>query len=166
MNLYLIRHADAMPVGGLVTQDADRRLSPRGEDDAVLMGRALALLEPGVDIIVTSPLVRAIRTGEIIGKEVSNHAMMHVSEHLAPGFNNKALFRELLSLGAGSNMIAVGHQPDMSDFISFLISGDQSASVAMAAGSIARIVVEGLQPQGHLEWLLTPEAVRRVSGGL
>ena len=164
MNLYLVRHADAMPVGGVVTRDSERRLSPRGEEDALLMGRALALLDPRVDVIVTSPLVRAIETGEIIGKEVSNHPIMHVSEHLAPGFNGSALFRELLTLGAGSTIVAVGHQPDMSDFVSFLIAGSQPASVAMAAGSIAKLVVEESQPQGHLAWLLTPDTVRVLSG--
>ena len=163
MNLYLIRHAEAMPVGGMVTRDADRRLSPRGEDDAALMGRALFLLDPDVKIIVTSPLVRAIETGEIIGKEIGDHPVMHVSEHLAPGFNDKSLFQELQLLGAGSSIIAVGHQPDMSDFVSFLIAGSLSASVAMAAGSVAKLVVDGPDPQGHLAWLLTPEAVRSLS---
>ena len=162
MNLYLLRHADAVPVGGAVTQDSRRPLSPRGEDDAMLMGRALALLEPNVDIIVTSPLVRAIETGEIIGKEISDHPVMHVSEHLAPGFRDNALFRELLALGGGSNMIAVGHQPDMSDFVSYLIAGSEGASVAMSAGSVAKVVVEGSEPQGLLAWLLTPEAVRSL----
>ncbi len=165
MNLYLIRHAEALPVGGAVTRDADRHLSPRGEEDAMLMGRALSLLDPGVDIIVTSPLVRAVETGEIIGKEITGHPIMHVSEHLAPGFNDKALFRELLSLGAGSNIVAVGHQPDLSDFVSFLIASGQAASIAMTAGSIAKLVVEGSEPEGHLAWLLTPEAVRGLYVG-
>jgi len=129
----------------------------------MLMGRALSLLEPHVEIIVTSPLVRAIDTGEIIGKEISDHPITHVSEHLAPGFHDTSLFHELLSLGAGSNIIAVGHQPDLSNFVSFLIGGNRTASVAMAAGAVAKVVLDGVSPQGHLAWLLTPEAVRTLS---
>ncbi|HCV43441.1 MAG TPA: hypothetical protein DGH68_08140 [Bacteroidetes bacterium] len=166
MNLYLVRHADALPLGGRVTRDADRRLSPRGAEDALLMGRALARLDSDVDIIVTSPLSRAIETGEIIGKETSDHPIMHVSECLAPGFSSNSLFRELLSLSGGSNIIAVGHQPDMSDFISFLISGNKEASVAMSAGSIAKLVLEGSRPQAYLSWVLTPEVVRTLSLGM
>jgi phosphohistidine phosphatase len=166
MNLYIVRHAEALPLGGIVTRDADRRLSPHGEEDATLMGRALAQLDPNVDIIVTSQLRRAIETGELIGKEISDHPIMHVSEHLAPGFSNNALFRDLLSLGAGSNIIAIGHQPDMSDFVSFLIAGSQGASVAMSAGSIAKLVLEGSRPQAYLGWLLTPEAVRSLHLGM
>ena len=126
------------------------------------MGRALVHLDPNVDIIVTSPLVRAIQTGEIIGKEVANHPILHVSEHLAPGFNDSTLFRELMSLGGGASMIAIGHQPDLSDFISFLIAGNPGASVAMTAGSIAKLVLEETRPQAYLSWLLSPEAVKSL----
>ena len=71
MNLYIARHAEALALGGTIVRDADRRLSPRGEDDAALMGRALARLDPDVDIIVTSPLVRSIETGEIVVSEIA-----------------------------------------------------------------------------------------------
>jgi phosphohistidine phosphatase len=166
MNLYIARHAEALPVGGNTARDADRRLSPRGEEDAASMGRALAHLDPNVDIIVTSPLRRAIETGELVGRELSKHPILHVSEHLAPGFSNNALFRDLLSLGAGSNIVAIGHQPDMSDFVSFLIAGSQGASVAMSAGSIAKLVLEGSRPQAFLGWLITPEIVRSLHAAM
>lgn len=166
MNLYVVRHADALPVGGIVTRDADRRLSPRGEGDAGLMGRALAHLDPNVDIIVTSPLVRAIETGEVIGRQLSDHPIMHVSEHLAPGFNHQALFHELLVFSAGESIVAVGHQPEMSAFISFLIAGNHEAAVGMSPGSIAKIVLEGSRPTGYLSWLLTPDIVRVLFTGL
>jgi len=166
MNLFIVRHAEALPVGGIVTRHADRHLSPRGEEDAELMGRALTYLDPSVEIVVTSPIVRAIETGEIIGKKISDHPIMHVSEHLAPGVSNNALFRELLALSVGSNIVAVGHQPDMSNFISFLIATGNEASIAMSAGAIAKLVVEGSRPQAYLSWLLTPEAVKSLHTGL
>ena len=166
MNLYVVRHAEALPVGGMVTRDADRRLSPRGEEDAALMGRALAHLDPNVDIVVTSPLARAIETGEIIGRELSNHPIMHVSEHLAPGFSNLGLFKELLALSAGSNIVAIGHQPDMSGFVSYLITGSSEAALAMSAGAIARLVLDGANAHAHLAWLLTPEVVKTFRVGL
>ena len=166
MNLYIVRHAEALPVGGMITRDADRHLSPRGEEEAELMGRALVRLDPNVDILVTSPLVRAIETGEIIGKELSDHPITHVSEHLAPGFSNPALFRELLSLSAGSNIVAIGHQPDMSNFVSYLIAGSTDSAVAMSAGTIARLIVDGSHPHAHLAWLITPEIVKSIRVGL
>ena len=166
MNLYVVRHADALPVGGIVTRDFDRHLSPRGEEEAELMGRALAHLDPNVDIIVTSPLVRAVETGETIASQLSDHSLTHVSTHLAPGFNNNTLFAELLALSAGSSIVAIGHQPDVGTFISYLITGNHDAAVAMSPGSIAKLVLEGSRPSGYLSWLLTPDAVKALYTGL
>lgn len=165
MNLYVLRHAEALPVGGIITRDADRHLSPRGEEDAELMGKVLAHLDPNVDIIVTSPLLRAVETGEIMGKELSDHPIMHVSEHLAPGFSNSALFRELMALSAGSNIVAIGHQPDLSGFISYLIAGSDDAAVAMSAGAIARLIVDASHDHAQLAWLFTPEVVKTLRAG-
>ncbi|MBM2846904.1 MAG: phosphohistidine phosphatase SixA [Bacteroidetes bacterium] len=166
MNLYIVRHAEALPVGGIIARDAERKLSPRGGEDAALMGRALAHLDPNLEIIVTSPLRRAIETGEIMGKEISDHPTMRVSEHLAPGLNARALLRELLALSAGSSIAVVGHQPDMSNFISYLITGGQEASVAMSAGAVAKLILEDSRHRAYLGWLLTPDAVKVLFTGL
>jgi phosphohistidine phosphatase SixA len=45
MNLYFVRHAEAKPLGGLVTTDAARPLTADGERDARIMGRMLSRLE-------------------------------------------------------------------------------------------------------------------------
>jgi len=166
VNLYIVRHAEALPVGGIITRDADRKLSPRGEEDAALMGRALAHLDPNLEIIVTSPLRRAIETGEIMGEEISDHPIMRVTGHLAPGLSANALLRELIALSAGSSIVAIGHQPDMSSFISHLIANNQEASVAMSTGAVAKLVLEGSRPQAYLSWLLTPDAAKVMYTGL
>jgi phosphohistidine phosphatase len=166
MNVYVVRHAEALPVGGIVTHDSQRRLSPRGEEDARLMGRALVHLDPNVEVVVTSPLVRAMETGEIIGEEISDHPIMHVTESLAPGLAGKALMREILALSAGASIVVVGHQPDMSSFVSFLIGGNLDTSVVMSPGTIANVIVEPARPVGHLSWLISPEEVKVLLAGL
>ena len=127
MNLYLARHGEAVATGGSVVRDADRPLSVRGEEDAVLMGRVLARICPSLEMVITSPLVRAVRTGEIMGNEVSSHPVFSVSNHLAPGFRHKNLYDDLMMLCANGDVLAVGHQPDLSGFIAYLISSPASA---------------------------------------
>ncbi len=167
MNLYLARHGEAVATGGSIARDADRPLSVRGEDDAVLMGRVLARLCPGLEMVVTSPLVRAVRTGEIVGSEISSHPIIKVSNHLAPGFRHKSLYDELVMLCGDRDVLAVGHQPDLSGFIAYLISGSSSALVAMAPGAVARLTVQKgkTRPDGTLEWLLTPQVARSLAIG-
>lgn len=164
MNLYLVRHAEAVAVGGSILRDADRSLSLRGEEDSALMGRSLARLDPNVDIVITSPLVRAKQTGEIMGEELSDHALFHISEHLAPGFSHTALLEELIDLSGGGSIVAVGHQPDISMFISYLIADKTHAAVAMEAGAIAFVRVQNIagRVESQLRWLLTPGAVKSL----
>jgi len=164
MHIYLVRHTEAVPVGGMITRDADRTLSVRGEADAALMGTALARVEPGLNIVVTSPLARAVRTAEIIGGQITQHPVLHVSEHLAPGFNHRSLMQQLVSLSGGGSIIAVGHQPDLTNFISYLIAGSSYATIAMETGAIASIALrpEGGRSEAYLRWILTPEVVKNL----
>ena len=162
MNLYLARHSEALATGGSVVRDADRPLSVRGEEDAALMGRLLARICPTLEMVITSPLLRAVRTGEIMGNEISSHPIFSASNHLAPGFRHKALYEELVMLSGDGNVLAVGHQPDLSAFIAYLISGSSAASVAMPPGAVARLTVRAgkTRPDASLEWLLTPELAK------
>ena len=166
MILYLARHGEAEPTGGSIARDADRPLSARGEEDAMFMGRALACISPSLTMVITSPLVRAVRTGEIMGKEIGSQPVFSVSNQLAPGFRFKSLYEELLALGGSGEALAVGHEPDLSGFIAYLISGSASspATVAMPPGAVARLSVRGgkTRPDAALEWLLTPQVVRSL----
>lgn len=67
--LLVVRHAKAVkkePRGG----DYDRPLAPRGEEDAVEMGRRLARGTVHPDAIVTSPAQRSLATARFIAREL------------------------------------------------------------------------------------------------
>ena len=165
MNLYLARHGEAIATGGSIVRDADRPLTVRGEEDAVLMGRILAQICPSLEMVITSPLIRAVRTGEIMGNEITTHPIFTVSNHLAPGFRPKSLYDELVMLSGDGDVLAVGHQPDLSGFIAYLISGSASAVVAMAPCAVARLTVQTTKsrPDAALEWLLTPQVAKSLT---
>jgi phosphohistidine phosphatase len=160
MILYVARHAEALPLGGAVTRDADRILSPKGEEDAALMGRFLAGVEPGLTRIVTSPAVRAAATAAGIGKAFKSPLKIIGTESLAAGAIPGNMFREIIALANGGPILAVGHQPDLSDLISYLIVGEQGAGIAMVPGGLASLEVEGTRPQAALRWLVTPAIIR------
>ena len=164
MNLYLTRHAEALPVGGSINRDVDRILSSRGEADAMLMGRALSRIDGSITLILTSPLARAVRTGEIIRKELGGRQELRVTENLAPAFRHKSLLEELESVGKDSGVVAVGHQPDLSNFICSLIADSSRAAIAMESCAIVKITVQSVDGrcESILRWLLTPGAVKRI----
>ncbi|MDH3252473.1 MAG: histidine phosphatase family protein [Ignavibacteria bacterium] len=159
-----MRHTEAVPLGGAITRDADRPLSGRGEDDAELMGSALAHLDPNIDIVIASPLRRAQQTGEILSTGLSDKPIWHTSNNLAPGFLPRNLLEELIAFTAGASVVAVGHQPDLGMFISFLVAESAPATIELGPGAVARITVSGnlKRPKARLNWILTPEVVRSM----
>ena len=67
MELYLIRHADALALGERgITDDAERPLSEQGENQCRTL--AHGLLQKGItlDGLVASPLVRAKQTADLL----------------------------------------------------------------------------------------------------
>ena len=160
MNLYLIRHGEAVPAGGTIIHDSERVLTDRGRDDAELVGSMLSRIHPSITLILTSPLVRAVETGQIIAAALQSKPAVRRADSLAPGFRHGILLNELTALKE-ENIIAVGHQPDMSNFIAYLIA-ESSAGVAMATCSVAFLEVSHDSTEHHarLRWLVTPELIR------
>jgi len=162
MNLYIIRHGEAVRVGGAITRDADRVLTPGGERDARRVGEALARIDGSVRLVLTSPLVRAVQTGHLVGAAFATAPTVEPSELLLPGFRHKALLEKLASLPGGESVVLVAHQPDLTQLISWLITDDSSASIGMAPAAVAHVSVAPPLQSGEamLRWLLTPEIVQ------
>lgn len=164
MKIYLVRHGEAVSAGGVVSSDAERKLTARGEAAAKMMGQVLARIDPGVSMVLTSPLARAVQTATILKHELQDRPALHVSENLSPGFQPKALLEEILVQGSGASIAAVGHQPDLSRLIGYLIAHSSQVAVAMTTLAIAGIELDGgaPHPQAQLAWLLTPETVHSI----
>ena len=159
MDIYLIRHADAAPLGEAgVTNDEDRPLTRKGEEQA----RRLASgfhgkgIRPGM--VLTSPLLRARQTAEHMLQEWPHPAPeLRVCQELAPGEKRRKLSRFLSELGS-DQVALVGHQPDLSDFAAWLI-GSKKAQLDLAKAGVCCVVCEDKANKGggQLAWLMPPE---------
>ena len=70
MDLYLVRHAVAYKRDyERWPNDADRPLTPEGEEDFRAVARSLGRIVPEVEVLLSSPYVRAWRTAEILDEE-------------------------------------------------------------------------------------------------
>ena len=89
--------------------DADRVLSPRGRDETRALGRAL--LDRGLlpDRIVTSPLVRAVQTAELLAGVLSYPAVVGCDPALIP--EGDPWRAETALAEAEGLIIAVTHEP-------------------------------------------------------
>lgn len=116
MRVFLVRHAEAAPG----EPDELRRLTAAGRDAARALGEHLAGHEPTV--VVSSPLLRARETAELIARACRLDAS--TDDRLAPGATAEAL-RDTAQDNGGT-VIAVGHQPDCSEIVLELTGRDVS----------------------------------------
>jgi len=98
--------------------DFDRPLNPRGQCDAPVIAERLAKSGLRVDALVSSPAVRALSTAEALAQKLSLPVQTDLRVYEA-GVN------ELLTMVRGfddrhSNIVLVGHNPGLSDFLRYL----------------------------------------------
>jgi phosphohistidine phosphatase len=164
MNLYLVRHGDALARGGAVATDADRPLSSRGEGEARRAGRLLSLMDPAVTLVLTSPALRALETARLIAEALPGRPEVRTSERLRAGTRIDALLNEVVAAGQAS-IVAVGHQPDLGTVLAWLVADAGPASLVIPPGTVACVDLQpDLQlPRASLRWLAPPDLIGRLA---
>jgi phosphohistidine phosphatase len=151
--LWLLRHGEAEPHG--TRDDAERRLTARGEDQARAAGRALAALELAFTVVYTSPKVRARDTAQLACEALRCEPIEHGP--LADGFGVEDV-RELLTTAApDGRILVVGHNPDFAQVVHDLTGG----RVDFKKGGVAGIRLDGTR--GELIALLRPRELDRLA---
>jgi phosphohistidine phosphatase len=153
--LHLLRHADAGDPAAWPGDDADRPLSPKGERQAERLGSFLADRGLTPDAIISSPLARARKTAEIVGRRLG--VEVAPDERLAGPLGLAVLDQVLADAGRPTQPILVGHDPDFSELLTIL----SGAELSMRKGAFARLEIRGAVATGRatLRWLIPPDAL-------
>ncbi|MCS7053892.1 MAG: phosphohistidine phosphatase SixA [Ignavibacterium sp.] len=139
MNLFLIRHSIA-EYATPDKSDSHRELTLEGKELMLAGCNLLKKLEPELNLILTSPYLRAYQTAEIIAKSYGNKILLMKENNLAAGCSTGILL-ETLSIYDYENIAIVGHQPDLSNHISNLTSNG-NINLIFSPASIAKIKFE------------------------
>jgi phosphohistidine phosphatase len=157
MELYVIRHADAKPLDDTITDDADRPLTETGIAQSKALAQCLQKLGVKLDVVLTSPLLRAKQTAEEMLRNWSGtKPPVEVVQELADASKRKRLGKLLQEVGKESVAI-IGHQPDLSTFTAWL-TGSRKAQIdfAKAGAALVHCTEAPDRGAGTLEWLVTP----------
>ena len=160
MNLYLMRHADAGVARDNPVLDAKRALIKEGKEQCMLMARVLGALKVQVDVIVSSPLKRALQTAQFVGTELGYEAKVEISPALGLNGDYAAFQKMLAKYSDHEGVLVVGHNPNMFHFLGRLITANGGAAIRMLKGSIARVDLDRHPPL--LRWLIDPRMARSI----
>jgi len=123
--------------------------------------RGLAKLADGLQLILTSPLIRAQQTAEIL-QAAFPEARLRRSALLAPGSDPAALLKSLAKLP--EPLALVGHEPDLSQWVGYVTTGASRSLVHMKKGSVCRLDMPQPAAAGEaaIAWLMTQKQLSRL----
>lgn len=158
--LYLVRHGIAADRGKEWPDDSKRPLTHKGI--ARLREVTAGLKELGVelDLILTSPLVRARQTADLLHHGLGGSTPLEETATLAPGGPPPDLIELLRARKKAERVALVGHEPDLGQLAAFLIGA--RAPLTFKKGGVCRIDFEKMPPvpPGHLVWFALPKMLR------
>jgi phosphohistidine phosphatase len=163
MQIVIIRHGIAASAASAKSahDDASRSLTKEGRQKMRKAAKGLQRLVPALDLIATSPLARAAQTAEIISEAYDGVRTVQVSA-LSPRKPVAALLEWLNAHPADATLALIGHEPHLSAFLCWLLTGLQESFVGLKKGGIALLQCDAPVSPGRakLEWLLKPSQLR------
>jgi phosphohistidine phosphatase len=166
MELCLVRHAIAVERGSSeYPDDASRPLTDEGRERMERGARGLAWLWTP-ELIVSSPLVRALETAAILQAALGDPPIRY-SEALANGDHGE-LFDDLRDHRRES-IAVVGHEPWLSELLSCSLSASPRRMHSdFKKGGAALVTFPGARMDAGtalLNWFLTPSVLRKLGRG-
>lgn len=141
--------------------DSDRALTTSGRERVRNVAKYLLDLDEAPLLVITSPLVRAVQTAEIVAvatKLSDKEGSVQVRRELSPGSGGGGAMVAGLAARATKRVMLVGHEPDLAELVSTLVPGG-------AARSFEKAMVIGLHIDergdgSRLRFVLDPRALR------
>jgi len=160
--LFLIRHGVAEERGDAWPDDTKRPLSADGARRMQKAARGLARLGVRFDVILSSPLVRARQTADIVAARTTGDPTVVNTDALAPDGDFHAIMTALEKHPRKLRIALVGHEPGLGELAARLIGARRA--IALKKGSVCRIDVDEVPPTGpgRLRWLMPSAFLRAI----
>ncbi|MFZ5723324.1 MAG: SixA phosphatase family protein [Pseudomonadota bacterium] len=151
MDLVLIRHGEAERDAA---SDSLRRLTARGEAEAMETGRRLQALELPVPVVVSSPYRRARSTADLIAIGIGAAAVRELPGITPDDDPRRAALAIAAACTPGSTLVVVTHMPLIGSLLGLLLDDDlrQTRGVRTAGGAVLTgdFVAPGLMRVRHV----------------
>jgi phosphohistidine phosphatase len=169
MKVLIVRHAiaenrDVFSKTG--KSDDLRPLTPRGRKRMRANLNGIINLTPQIDILVSSPLIRAVQTAEIM-REHYKKADYKMIKELEPTAPLESAIQWLKKHKNKKVIALIGHEPHLGELISYFLTGKGSGFFFLRKGGICLVEFFGKIDSGraNLNCFLQPAQLRKIGKG-
>lgn len=155
MILYFVRHGQAGHHSA-AADDGERRLTDAGVAALRAAAPLWRRLNLRPDVVISSPLPRALRTAELLVEGVGLPRPPVMDERLEPGADWSDFAQAMAAHPEARRVMFVGHEPDLSSAIQLLTG---ASSIRMRKAAVACVEFPGIPEPGggELAWLIDPD---------
>jgi phosphohistidine phosphatase len=164
MKLYIVRHGIAIDrEDPKCPPDPERYLTEEGIEKTKQVARGVAALGAVVDLLLSSPYVRAMQTAEIFASALEySKQKIRRTDLLLPGAEISMLFRELAKDKQSSTVFLFGHAPHLDEVIATAVGSKHHLTSLKKAG-VALIEMKRVSPpSGQILWMAPPKLLRKA----
>jgi phosphohistidine phosphatase len=161
-SLYLVRHAIAAERSDKWPDDSKRPLTHEGAARMRHVVQGLVSLDVRLELVLTSPLVRAVETADILSHGLKSRPPVVKLPVLAPGGAPNRVAEALASYTKPCDIALVGHEPELGELAAWLIGS--RVPLLFRKGGICRIDAVEWPParQNQLIWFAPPRLLRSL----
>ncbi|MCV6637612.1 phosphohistidine phosphatase SixA [Candidatus Albibeggiatoa sp. nov. NOAA] len=168
MQVLIVRHGmaeDRDMFAATGQPDELRPLTKKGQEKTKKATMGIRKLVPVLHRIVASPLVRAQQTAEVLSERYQD-SHIETLEALSPDGDKQDILSYLQTYGYHLETIAlVGHEPDLGELATWLLSGEQNDWMPLKKGSACLLEFNDEVEAGttNLLWYLIPKQLRQLA---
>ena len=166
MELYLMRHGIAVAKED-ASEDFGRPLTDKGASRVRSAAKGIRRQGIEFDALISSPLVRARQTAEIVAGLMHQKGGVEELPSLAPDIPVEKLVADLARFENCDSVLLVGHEPLLSNAVAHLTTGKGALRIDLKKAGLCRIDIDTpLRPgTGTLRWLLAAKQLRLLGEG-
>ncbi len=164
MDCILFRHGIAVEREEWEGREADRPLTAKGAEKTEQSARGLLRLGVAPTHLLSSPLVRAVQTADIIARVFELPDNVPTDQALLPDAPPDRLMSVLAKLPGSACIICIGHEPQLSDAAGLMLAGGPIDGLILKKAGACCIRFEGsVKPgEGTLRWWLMARQLRAL----
>ena len=163
MRLYLMRHGLAIDRDDPdCPTESERYLTAKGIERTREAAEGLVEMGIAPAVLLTSPYVRAVQTGEIVCEVLGiDSKNLHATDALKPEAKPARIAEELGRLKF-HEAICFGHAPHLDDFIAYALRASAPITTLKKAGVACLDLQTAAPPAGRMRWMLTAKLLRSL----
>jgi phosphohistidine phosphatase len=159
MILYVLRHAEAIDQSENLL-DEWRYLTKQGRSSIKKLRSRIVRKDPEPNLIITSPLVRAVQTAEIVAEKAQQKDCVIASGFLLPGVDTHQLINHLKNYQRTECVMLVGHEPLLGLLVAELLGETSETIQVKKAACVALQVNFDKKSKNSFLWYMPPDKKR------